>query len=63
MDFKEFLKEKRVRAYYLNENYIEEGSNLWTEVIYETKEPFKRTFIITEHDEFTKRDDLNLHFF
>ncbi len=50
----EFLKENRVRAYYIDENYIEGVSDPWTEVIFEPNKPSERTFIIKEQDEFTK---------
>ncbi len=49
----EFLEENRVKAYYLNENYIEGESDPWTEYIYEKDVPSERTFIITEQYEFT----------
>ncbi len=50
----EFLKENRVRAYYVDENYVEGVSDPWTEVIFEPNKPSERTFIIKEQDEFTK---------
>lgn len=50
----DFLKENRVKAYYLNENYIEGESDPSSKYIYDETSPSFRTFIITQKDEFVK---------
>ena len=50
----EFLKENRVRAYYHNEDYVEDESDWKDRDIYEADAPGELIFIITDKDEFEK---------
>lgn len=50
----DFLKDNKVKAYYLNEDYIEGESDLSNKYIYDETSPTFRTFIITQQDEFVK---------
>lgn len=47
-----FLKENRVKAYYLNEGYIEEENEPSSKYIYDETAPKFRCFILTEEKEF-----------
>ncbi|MDE5715154.1 MAG: hypothetical protein K2I42_03375 [Anaeroplasmataceae bacterium] len=48
------MKENRVKAYYLNENYIEGESDPSSKYIYDEASPSFRTFTIIQQDEFVK---------
>lgn len=48
----EFLNENRVKAFYLNENYVEGESLPSEKYIFDDKSPQSRTFLIKEKEEF-----------
>ena len=50
----DFLKENRVKGYYLNENYVEGVSDVSDKYIKDTESPSSRTFIISNKDEFNR---------
>ena len=49
-----FLKDNRVKAYYLNENYIYGESDPSDKYIYDTTTPSSRVFIVTDEDEYNR---------
>ena len=54
VNLKDFLKENRVKGYYLNENYVEGVSDVSDKYIEDTESPSSRTFIISNKDEFNR---------
>jgi len=48
----DFLKENRVKAYYLNEDYVEGLDDPSNRYVYDETAPLSRTFIITEQNKF-----------
>lgn len=50
----DFLKDNRVKAYYLNEDYIEGESDPSSKYTYDETLPTFRTFIFTQQEEFAK---------
>lgn len=60
-----FLKNNRVKAYYLNENYIEDQSNPNDKYIYDTTSQSSRTFIVYDEEEYNRifsYSQLNINF-
>lgn len=48
----DFLKENRVKAYYVNDSYDEGVTDISDKYVYDDVSPSSRTFIINEKDEF-----------
>lgn len=49
-----YLKENRVKAYYINDNYVEGESDISDKYVYDEAAPLSRTLIIHEQSEFGK---------
>lgn len=50
----DFLKENRVKAYYINDNYVEGENDFSDKYIYDENSPLSRTYIINNQSEFCK---------